>query len=160
MNIVTDLKILRQVSEEPTRDEVPALAELLFAGMAIHNGQGLAAIQLGIPKRILVMATRSGPPICLVDPRLKYKGAEGWREQGLADRLTIAPSPFQESNEACLSVPRQIVRVKRPAKVKVRALNQYGVPVRYEFTGLEARIVCHEIDHLNGRLIIDYKEEK
>ncbi len=57
--------------------------------------------------------------------------------------------------EGCLSLPRVLVDVDRPIHVRVRALNEYGEPILIEASGLEARVIQHEIDHLDGVLILD-----
>lgn len=103
---------------------------------------GLSANQLGYNKRIFVMRLDPLPPICMVNPMItKARGS-------------------QIGNERCLSVPGKSVKVKRPYQITVKGLNQYLRPVKYKMRGLNARIVCHEVDHLNGKLIIDYEEAK
>ena len=59
--------------------------------------------------------------------------------------------------ETCLSLPGKKITVRRPYQVKVKGLNRYLKPVKYQFGGQFARIACHEIDHLDGKLIIDYE---
>ncbi|GAI61685.1 unnamed protein product [marine sediment metagenome] len=143
MEIITDIEKLRKPARliEPADDftEFVELADLLLSEMIAHNGQGLAANQLGYDKRIFVMNLNQGIPICIINPMImKTRGN-------------------YESNEACLSLPGVIVRVKRPYEIKVKGVNKYFRSVNYRFRGIESRRACHEIDHLDGKLIIDYK---
>ena len=137
--IVTDISELRKLPEVASSgNDVQGLANRLFSAMEEWGGQGLAANQIGISRRIFVLLLQNATPICIVNPTItKQKGS-------------------QESNEGCLSLPGVIVRVKRPHRVRVKGFNQYWVPVNYKFEGIDARRACHEIDHLDGKLIIDY----
>lgn len=158
MKIVADsqklVKIVMEASEAgrkmlrtPCRDampedNLPQLAEQMFATMKEANGLGLAANQLGFDVSMFVMKRDQYTPICIVNPYLKRKKGQ------------------QKRNETCLSLPGIEVVVNRPQIVKVKGYNQYWYPVTYSFRGIEAACVCHEMDHLIGKLIIDYKEEK
>lgn len=140
MKIVTDIERLRKPTEWVKQsDPVLEIAAELFEGMLEHNAQGLAANQLGYSLRMFVMKLQPNTTICIVNPLItKTRGS-------------------YESNESCLSLPGVTVRVKRPMEVRVKGGNQYFKPVHYHFRGIEARRACHEIDHLIGKLIIDYK---
>ena len=142
MDIVTDIQKLR-VQNVPIKETNIAedLAETLFREMKEHNAQGLAANQLGIHLMAFVMKREGYGPTCIVNPTITGKKGK------------------QESNETCLSLPGIKVWVVRPMTVKIKGVNQYLVPVSYHFHGVDARRACHEIDHLFGKLIIDYKEE-
>lgn len=137
--IVTDIAVLRVPCIPATeQDDVLQLSEYLFSKMVEFRGQGLAANQVGGNIRVIVMQVAGRPPVCIVNPVIvKMKG-------------------WQKANEGCLSLPGRLVMVKRPAMVRVAGFNQYWQPVRYRFQGIEARRACHEIDHLNGKLITDY----
>lgn len=137
--IVTDIEQLRRPTSfvEPGSDITEIVANL-FRELQEFNASGLSANQLGYSLRIFVMTLDSSPPICCVNPIIA-------KEKG-----------HQERNEKCLSLPGIIRRVKRPNSVTIKCLNQYLRPVRHKFQGLEATIACHEIDHLLGKLIIDY----
>ena len=105
-------------------------------------GVGLAATQLGALKRVLVF--QAGPdatPMALANPSIE------WRSEDLA---TAA--------EGCLSLPRIVVDVERPLHVRVSGADVSGEPVLIEASGLEARVLQHEIDHLDGVLILDRTE--
>ena len=101
-----------------------------------ENGAGLAAPQVGILKRVIVVDIGDGL-IKLINPEIVEQEGE---EQG---------------EEGCLSVPDIIGEVKRPYKVKVKGLNELGEEIEIKATGFLARAFCHEIDHLDGILFID-----
>lgn len=137
--IVTDIFILRKPCKEVKEGQ--AIADLvaeLFQGLTEHSAQGLAANQIGKSLRVFVMRNDPEPPICLVNPLIaKFRGSQ-WGEEG------------------CLSLPGVKCQVKRPKDIVIKAQNQYRAPVKYRFSGLKARTACHEVDHLNGKLITDY----
>ena len=101
------------------------------------NGVGLAAPQVGILRRIVVIEVEEGNLIELINPKI------------------IAYAGEQVGTEGCLSVPNKWGTVKRPMHVTVRATNRHGE--EFEITGSEllARALCHELDHLDGKLYID-----
>lgn len=105
-------------------------------------GVGLAATQLGVLRRMLVF--QAGPdatPTALVNPELEWSSGE-----------------LATAAEGCLSLPRVIVDVERPLHVRVSGANVKGETILIEASGLEARVLQHEIDHLNGVLILDRTE--
>ena len=102
-------------------------------------GVGLAAPQLGISQRVLVYRVgQDAPVIALVNPEVEWSGKE--------------TEPFEEG---CLSIPGVEVEVERPVHVRVRARDEHGDERTVEASGLEARVIQHEIDHLDGVLILD-----
>ena len=102
-------------------------------------GVGLAAPQLGISQRLLVYRVGpDAPVIALANPELEWSS----RDQETFD-------------EGCLSIPGIIVDVERPVHVRVRALDEGGETRLVEASGLEARVIQHEMDHLDGVLILD-----
>jgi peptide deformylase len=102
-------------------------------------GVGLAATQLGILHRVLVFqAGADARPTALVNPEVEWTSGE----------LALA-------EEGCLSLPGVIVEVERPLHVRVRARDPRGDPLLVEASGLEARVIQHEMDHLDGVLILD-----
>ena len=110
--------------------------------MHAANGVGLAAPQVGLLKRIVVIDVGDGV-IELINPEI------------------IATSGEQIDDEGCLSVPDKFLPVSRPNVVKVRALDRYGKSFTMEGEGLLARAFCHEIDHLDGKMFLDvYKEQQ
>ena len=102
-------------------------------------GVGLAATQLGVMHRVLVYrAGADAPLVAVVNPRLEWSS----QEQEVAE-------------EGCLSLPGVIVDVERPLHVRVNAQDEHGDAIRLEASGLEARVIQHEMDHLDGVLILD-----
>jgi len=122
--------------------ELAAEAVRMIAIMRDSMGVGLAATQLGALRRMLVF--QAGPdatPATLVNPVIEWS----------SDDLETAA-------EGCLSLPRVIVDVERPLHVRVRGADSGGEPITVEASGLEARVLQHEIDHLDGVLIVDRTE--
>ncbi len=127
----------RQVDrfDEALRSEVERMGELM--GDAL--GVGLAATQVGVLHRVLVYRVQHQAPVAaLVNPEVEWTGRE-----------------LETMEEGCLSLPGVLVDVERPVHVRVRALDERGGPVVVEASGLEARVIQHEIDHLDGVLILD-----
>ncbi|MFC1714701.1 peptide deformylase [Candidatus Poribacteria bacterium] len=136
--------VLRQVAQpvEEITDEIRQLAEDMLKAMYDSDGVGLAAPQIGVPKRIVVIdANPNDPfsePIALINPEIVERSGQADAEEG------------------CLSVPEVSGEVERAEKVTVEALNLDGEKVRIEATELLARVIQHEIDHLNGVLFVDH----
>ncbi|MBQ7909433.1 MAG: peptide deformylase [Clostridia bacterium] len=128
-------KVCRPVDAITPR--VLTLLDDMVETMRAANGVGLAAPQVGILRRIVVIEVEPGEVIELINPKI------------------IAYSGEQDGQEGCLSVPGRWGMVKRPMHVTVRALNRKGE--EFEITGHEllARCFCHELDHLDGGLYID-----
>ena len=130
--------VLEKVCKEVTdmTDRTKVLIEDMLDTMYDAMGVGLAAPQVGILKRIVVIDIGEGP-IILVNPEILETAGE------------------QTAEEGCLSLPGKSGTVTRPNYVKVKALNEEMEEVVYEGEGLLARAFCHEIDHLDGVLFID-----
>ncbi len=105
-------------------------------------GIGLAAPQIGVPLRI-----------CVIDLSLGRKGGE---LHVLVNPEFVSREGMQLEEEGCLSVPGFNATVARPARAVVRALNRQGEPQTVEGTGLLARALQHEVDHLDGSLFLDH----
>ena len=138
-------KLLRQVSkpvERVTKEEQNLMDDMLDT-MYAANGIGLAAIQIGIPKRIIVMDLSKNPekkePRYFVNPIIKNKNPE---------KATY--------EEGCLSVPNQFAEIDRPNKCDVEYLDYNGEKKLLKAEGLLATCIQHEMDHLEGILFIDY----
>jgi peptide deformylase len=107
--------------------------------MADALGVGLAATQVGVLLRLLVYRVGPhGPVAALINPEIEWKGRE-----------------TEILEEGCLSLPRVLVDVERPIHLRVSAHDQRGDQLVVEASGLEARVIQHEIDHLDGVLILD-----
>jgi peptide deformylase len=122
------------------RAEVERMAAIMRDGL----GVGLAATQLGVLRRLLVFqATPDGEPTALVNPEIEW----------LSDDEVLA-------EEGCLSLPGISVDVERPLHARVKGRDAEGEEVLIEASGLEARVLQHEIDHLDGVLILDRTERE
>jgi peptide deformylase len=138
-------KRLRRVSEPVARidAEVKKLVADMFETMYGAPGVGLAAVQVGVPKRIVTIDATRGEeekqPFVLINPEILWASDE---------KLVL--------EEGCLSIPEYIDEVERPAKVKARFLDLDGRTIEVEAEGLFARVMQHEIDHINGVLFIDH----
>ena len=141
---------LRQISKPVERvdDDLRRLIDDMFETMYAAPGIGLAAIQVGVPKRVLV--------IDLQEP--EEEGGEPVRDP----RVFINPEILETSdhevpyNEGCLSVPEMYAEVDRPDRIRARWLDRDGTQKEEEITGLLAVCLQHEMDHLNGVLFIDH----
>ena len=141
-NIVTDLEFLRKPCEEATEKiNVDAMAAALLHDLAKTAGAGLAANQIGFHHKVCVIAVGLMNPIVLVNPV-----------------ITKALKPHN-IEERCLSLPGLAVEIERYSYVKVKALDARWHKVKYTFRGTEAQCAQHEIDHLNGILMIDHLSE-
>jgi peptide deformylase len=126
----------------PVRDfgpELRAEVERMVSIMRDGMGVGLAATQLGILRRLLVFqAGADSEPTALINPEVEW----------LSDEVVVA-------EEGCLSLPRVSMDVERPLHARFSGLDVDGEPIRLEASGLEARVLQHELDHLDGILILD-----
>jgi len=131
--------ILRKKCEEvkEVNEEIKKLVDDMTETMEKKDGVGLAAPQVGVSKRVIVVETEKGP-------------------KGFINPKTLKKTKETEIDwEGCLSIPGIFLKIKRWKGVEVEALNKEGEKVRIKATGLVARIFQDEIDHLNGILIID-----
>ncbi len=139
-NIRTDGDdILRKVCK-PVTEMTPRISELIddmFETMYDANGVGLAAPQVGILKRIVVIDVMDDNPLCLINPEIVESDGE------------------QTGEEGCLSLPGLAGEVSRPNHVVCKALDRDMNPITVEGTELLARCICHELDHLDGVLYKD-----
>ena len=138
-------KILRQVSVpvEKIGKEEQVLMDDMLETMYMAKGIGLAAIQVGVPKRIIVMdignRDKEKEPMYFVNPIIKNKNSE-----------------HSTYEEGCLSVPNQFAEVNRPSSCEVEYLDYNGNKKILKASGLLATCIQHEMDHLEGILFIDY----
>ncbi|HLH98467.1 MAG TPA: peptide deformylase [Xanthobacteraceae bacterium] len=143
--IILPDKRLRLVSKpaKASDSDLPALIDDMFETMYEAPGIGLAAIQIGVPKRVVVMdlAKKDEPkaPRVFVNPEVVWRSEE--------------KSTYEEG---CLSIPEFYEEVERPAMVRVKYLDASGAAQELEASGLLATCLQHEIDHLDGVLFIDH----
>src|SRR5918996_1071440 len=126
--------------DDRLREEVERMVGLMHDAI----GVGLAATQLGIMRRLLVFqAGPDAPPTPLVNPEIEWSSTQ-----------------LATAEEGCLSLPGVVVDVERPLHVRVRGLDASGERLLIEASGLEARVLQHEVDHLDGVLMIDRAERE
>ena len=143
--LVVPHPMLKQVSEPVAAvdDELRALMDDMLETMYAAPGIGLAAVQIGVPKRVIVMdlarPEEDKQPRYFVNPEILWASEE--------------TQPYEEG---CLSVPEYYDEVERPARVKLRYLNYQGEVVEEDAEGMYAVCIQHEMDHLDGVLFIDH----
>ena len=142
---------LRQESVAITADEIandPSVRQLyqdLVDSMYAENGLGIAALQIGDPRRMFIIEPKlagkdpADPPIACINPEIVFVSEEQ-----------------QDSEEGCLSFPEIYIKVKRPLRARVRATGLDGEVFELEGEALLARCILHENDHLTGKLLVDF----
>lgn len=128
-------KVCRPVDKITPR--IITLLDDMLETMHAADGVGLAAPQVGVLRRIVIVEVEEGEVYELINPRI------------------VAFAGEQQEQEGCLSVPGRWGITKRPMHVTVRALNRHGEEIQVSGSGLLARAFCHELDHLDGKLFID-----
>lgn len=137
--------ILRKLSAPVERvdDELRQLMDDMLETMYAAPGVGLAAVQVGVPRRLVVIDVADDDeqpaPLCLVNPQIVSLGPE-----------------MRTHEEGCLSIPDVRVEIERPSTVTVRYLDREGQETELEADGLLATAIQHELNHLDGKLIIDF----
>jgi peptide deformylase len=133
--------VLRSRAREVEAFDEGLVEEVRRMGQIMHDayGIGLASTQLGVMHRVLVYRVEPEAPVAaLVNPRLEWSSDE-----------------VEPMDEGCLSLPGVLVEVDRPVHVRVAARDEHGEDILVEASGLEARVIQHEMDHLDGVLILD-----
>ncbi|RLA36396.1 MAG: peptide deformylase [Gammaproteobacteria bacterium] len=133
----------RAATVENVDDVVKELVDDMFETMYSAPGIGLAATQVNVHRRIIVIdiSETKDQPLCLINPEI------------------TARDGIEEMEEGCLSVPGVFEKVSRAERIEVRALDRDGSPVSMEAHGLLAVCIQHEVDHLEGKLFVDYLSE-
>ncbi len=149
-----DIKILRRVADElPSAfsdGDKKSIRKLIEAFLERDDALGLAAPQIGMSKRIVIFKVKG------LNERAKIKGPDDY-EVLINPRITQKRGEEEIMSEGCLSCPDINVDISRPTEIKVRALDKDGRKINKRYTGFQARIVQHELDHLDGKLIVDYE---
>lgn len=133
-------EILKKKSKpvEKIDEKILALIKDMQETLKKYDGVGLAAVQVGILKQVIVIDLgEEGQQYVMINPEI------------------ISESGNQIVEEGCLSFPNKFAKIERPDKVKIRAINEKGKTVEITGKGLLAQAICHEIDHLNGKVFID-----
>ncbi len=130
----------RAQSVVAVNDEIRALVDDMFETMYHAPGIGLAATQIDVHLRVLVadVSREQSAPWCLINPEI------------------LATQGREEMEEGCLSVPETLETVARPEWIQVRALDRDGKLQEFDTDGLLAVCIQHEMDHLDGKLFVDY----
>ncbi len=133
-------EILKKKSKEidVVDDKIRELMNDMVETMHKYDGVGLAAVQVGILKRVIVIDLYDGKPILI-----------------LANPVILKTKGKQKVEEGCLSFPNKFVQVERPNEVTVEGINENGDKVKITATGLLAQAISHEVDHLNGIVLTD-----
>ncbi|MEO1133547.1 MAG: peptide deformylase [Cyanobacteria bacterium J06639_1] len=140
-------RVLRQDAKRVSQvnDDIRQLVRHMLQTMYSADGIGLAAPQVGVHKRLIVVDPEpqeaAKPPLVLINPEIR----------GYSNTITLA-------QEGCLSIPDVYLDVKRPEAIEVTYKDERGRPHRVKMGGLAARVVQHEIDHLEGVLFVDRVE--
>ena len=139
-NIVTIEDLVRRKKSRPVvnfDEKLWTLLDDMKETLKKADGAGLAAVQVGILRRAVIVDVGDGKPLELINPEI------------------VETSGEQEGQEGCLSLPGEWGVVRRPEFVRVRAQNRKGQWCMYKGEGLKARCFCHEIDHLDGIVFTD-----
>jgi len=149
-----DIKVLRRVADELppafTDEDKKSIRKLIAAFLERDDALGLAAPQIGMSKRIVIFKVKG------LTERAKVKGPDDY-EVLINPRITQRRGEEEIMSEGCLSCPDINIEISRPTEIKVRALDKDGKKINKRYTGFQARIVQHELDHLEGKLIVDYE---
>lgn len=138
--IVTDQKFLRKKSEAVLNvndQKIQELIEEMFIAIKANKGAGLAAVQTGELLRIFIVDYK-GKKLAFINPEIKKQSKKTFID-----------------NEGCLSIPGIYAEIERPYKVEISAIDRYGKKIKLKADGTLARIIQHEMDHLEGILFID-----
>lgn len=130
----------KAVAVETVDESIKRLVSDMFETMYAAPGIGLAANQVNVQKRVIIIdvTEEKNSPLCFINPEILDK-------QGT-----------KEMDEGCLSVPGVFEKVRRAEKLRVRALDREGNPFELEADGVLAICIQHEMDHLEGKLFVDY----
>ncbi len=136
--------VLRQKAKRVSRIDgsIQRLIDNMIETMQQANGVGLAAPQVGVPLRVIVLQMPGEELVVIINPELVKSAGE------------------QEVTEGCLSIPGYFGEIKRSASVTVKGKDRQGKAIRIKATGLKAEALEHELDHLNGVLYIDHLESQ
>lgn len=132
-------EILKKKSKlvDTVDEKIRELVKDMFETLAKYDGVGLAAVQVGLLKQVVVIQISEEEKYVLINPEI------------------ISKEGIQTVEEGCLSFPNKFAKIERPEKVKVRALNEKGEKIEISGKGLLAQAICHEVDHLNGEVFVD-----
>lgn len=140
LNIVKEGDPILRKTSRPIEEITPRILTLLDDmkdTMHQANGCGLAAVQVGVLRRVVIIEVEEGKLYEMINPKIVFRAGK------------------QEAEEGCLSVPGKWGITSRPARVTVRFTDRNGKEMELRGEGLLARAICHELDHLDGKLFTD-----
>ncbi len=139
-----DEPVLRRKAKRVSRIDgsIQRLIDNMVETVQQANGVGLAATQVGVPLRVIVLQMPDEAPMAIINPEIVKRVGE------------------QEVTEGCLSIPGYFGEIKRSTSVTVKGRNRQGKAIRIKATGLMSEALEHEIDHLNGVLYVDHLESQ
>ena len=141
LRLIPDAVLRKRANKVPAIDGyVHRLIDDMIETMQQVNGVGLAAPQIGVPLRVVVLQMPEEEPMAIINPKMVKRSGE------------------REVVEGCLSLPGYTGEIKRSNSVTVKGLDRQGKAIRIKATGLMAQALEHELDHLNGSLYIDHIE--
>jgi len=141
LRLLPDAVLRKKAKRVPAIDSsVHRLIDDMIETMQQVNGVGLAAPQIGVPLRVVVLQMPEEEPVAIINPKMVKRSGE------------------REVVEGCLSLPGYAGEIKRSNSVTVKGLDRQGKAIRIKATGLMAQALEHELDHLNGSLYIDHIE--
>ena len=142
-HLPNDLVLRQKAKRVPAVDgSIQQLIDDMVETMRQARGVGLAAPQVGVPLRVIVLQKPGEEPMAIINPEMVKRAGE------------------REVTEGCLSVPGYAGEVKRSVSVTVKGWNRQGKAIRIKATGIMAQVLEHELDHLNGVLYIDHLESR
>ena len=142
-HLPNDLVLRQKAKRVPAVDgSIQQLIDDMVETMRQASGVGLAAPQVGVPLRVIVLQKPGEEPMAIINPEMVKRAGE------------------RKVTEGCLSVPGYAGEVKRSVSVTVKGWNRQGKAIRIKATGIMAQVLEHELDHLNGVLYIDHLESR
>ena len=140
LNVVKEGDPILRKTSRPVDEITPRVLTLLDdmkETMRAANGCGLAAVQVGVLRRVVVIEVEDGKLYEMINPRIVFRAGR------------------QEAEEGCLSIPGKWGVTARPARVTAKYTDRFGKECELRGEGLLARAICHELDHLDGKLFTD-----
>ncbi|MCU0336094.1 MAG: peptide deformylase [Chitinophagaceae bacterium] len=150
--------ILREVAKNITPD-YPNLSQLIadmWETMYASNGVGLAAPQINRSVRLFTVDSQQIIDNLDEEEKAEYEGDEGIKATFINAKIVQYDGDEWPYNEGCLSIPKVREDVLRPETITIEYVNEHFEPQRQTFSGVTARVIQHEYDHLEGKLFIDY----
>ncbi|MBX6380103.1 MAG: peptide deformylase [Thermoflavifilum aggregans] len=150
--------VLRKKCEDITPD-YPGLSELIqnmWETLYASNGVGLAAPQVNVPIRLFLVDSKQMTDHFDEEDRLLFGDEQGIKQVFINARIVEVNGEEWPYNEGCLSIPKIREDILRPQTLKIRYVDEHFQPHEETYSGVTARVIFHEYDHIEGKLFIDY----